>query len=247
MEYLEGINLDSILEGNTISKVGNVILLAQGFLNKYREDRVGATIDIMHDVLVAVAELHKNGYVHRDIDPSNVMLTSLDSVKIIDFGISRNMNASADGHIHKLTAYGTIMGKMAYAAPEVVKGYTDMHNFSTDVYSLGIMMYQLAVGELPFIGDSQMVRDAQVNKLVPVENISHWGLSELVRKATEKDQLNRYQNAQEMLDAFEQLKEQGNKPEELPIKSDVSVPTWLWGVVPVVGVVLGIILGLLMF
>lgn len=247
MEYLEGINLDSILEGTTTSKTGNVVPLAQGFLNKYKEDRVGATIDIMQDILIAMAELHQKGYVHRDIDPSNVMLTASDNIKVIDFGISKCMNAGTDGHIHKLTSYGTIMGKMAYAAPEVVKGYTDMHNFSTDVYSLGIMMYQLAVGELPFIGDSQMVRDAQVNKLVPVENISHWGLSELVRKATEKEQLNRYQNAQEMLDAFEQLKEQGNKPEELPIKSDVSVPTWLWGVVPVVGVVLGIILGLLMF
>lgn len=149
-----------------------------------------------------MAELHANEYVHCGIDPSNAMLTTMGTVKVIDFGISKCMKEGADDLMHKLTPYGTVMGKMDYAAPEVIKGYTDLHNYSTDVYSLGIMLYQLAMGELPFVGDMDSVRYAQVNTPVPASNIPHWGLSELVRKATEKKQADRYQNAQEMLHAF---------------------------------------------
>lgn len=271
MEYLEGVNLDSVLEGKVTTKTGENVPLAQGFLNKYKSDRIGATIDIMRDVLVGVAELHANEYVHRDIDPSNAMLTTMGTVKVIDFGISKCLKVGADGMMHKLTSYGTIMGKMDYAAPEVVMGYTDKHTYSTDVYSLGIMLYQLAMGELPFIGDSQFVRDAQVNTPVPAENIPHWGLAQIVEKATQKDQANRYQNAQEMLDDFDRLKNQcespvpvkkGKKRNAQTIKTTTSkqysqlssnyseeeapfvVPAWLWATVPTIGVVLGVILGI---
>ena len=265
MEYLEGVNLDAVLEGTITTKSGDVVPLAQGFLSKYKADRIGATIDIMQDILVGVAELHNNEYVHRDIDPSNAMLTSMGHVKVIDFGISKCMKVDANGLMHKLTSYGTIMGKMDYAAPEVVMGYTDKHDYSTDVYSLGIMLYQLSMGELPFVGDSQYVRDAQVKMPVPVDNIPHWGLSELVRKATEKEQINRYQNAQEMLDDFLRLKDLSESP--VPVKSGkkskkkpsqltsptveeeqvVAVPAWLWATVPIVGVALGVIVGLFIF
>ncbi len=262
MEYLEGVNLDAVLEGTTTTKTGDIVPLAQGFLSKYKTDRIGATIDIMQDILIGVAELHANEYVHRDIDPSNAMLTTMGTIKVIDFGISKCMKIGADGLMHKLTSYGTIMGKMDYASPEVVKGFTDIHNYSTDVYSLGIMLYQLAMGELPFVGDSKSVQDAQVNTPVPVGNIPHWGLSELVRKATEKEQANRYQNAQEMLDDFYRLKNQSEAPisekkhkrkslQPTPAAVDddttFKVPTWLWATVPAVGVVVGVILGLLIF
>lgn len=248
MEYLEGVNLDAVLNGKITTKSEEVVPLAQGFWTKYKSDRIGATIDIMYDILVGVAELHNNGYVHRDIDPSNAMLTKFDTVKIIDFGISKNMNVGADGTLHKLTSYGTIMGKMDYASPEVVLGFTDKHNFSTDVYSLGIMIYQLAMGELPFIGDSQFVRDAQVKMPVPVENIPHWGLSEVVRKATQKEQENRYQNAQEMLEDFNRLKDKSESPEPTPVPTPtVKIPGWVWVAVPVAGIAVGALIGLLIF
>ena len=262
MEYLEGVNLDAVLEGTTTTKTGDIVPLAQGFLSKYKTDRIGATIDIMQDILIGVAQLHANEYVHRDIDPSNAMLTSMGHVKVIDFGISKCMKTDANGLMHKLTSYGTIMGKMDYASPEVVKGFTDIHNYSTDVYSLGIMLYQLAMGELPFVGDSKSVQDAQVNTPVPASNIPHWGLSELVRKATEKEQANRYQNAQEMLDDFYRLKDQSEAPisekkhkrkslQPTPAAVDddttFKVPAWLWASVPAVGAVVGVILGLLIF
>lgn len=262
MEYLEGVNLDAVLEGTTTTKSGDIVPLAQGFLAKYKTDRIGATIDIMQDILIGVAQLHANEYVHRDIDPSNAMLTTMGNVKVIDFGISKCMKVGADGLMHKLTSYGTIMGKMDYASPEVVKGFTDIHNYSTDVYSLGIMLYQLAMGELPFVGDSKSVQDAQVNTPVPASNIPHWGLSELVRKATEKEQANRYQDAQEMLDDFLRLKDQSEAPisekkhkrkslQPTPAVADDDatfiVPAWLWASVPAVGAVVGVILGLLIF
>lgn len=262
MEYLEGVNLDAVLEGKVTTKSGDVVPLAQGFLAKYKSDRIGATIDIMQDVLVGVAELHNSGYVHRDIDPSNAMLTTMDHVKVIDFGISKCMKVGADGTMHKLTSYGTIMGKMDYASPEVVLGYTDKHTFSTDVYSLGIMLYQLALGELPFVGDSQYVRDAQVKLPVPAENIPHWGLSQIVAKATQKEQENRYQNAQEMLEDFDRLKTQSEPPIEekkrkkkrsqitSPSKEKeelIKVPAWLWVTIPTVGIALGVVLGLFIF
>ena len=262
MEYLEGVNLDAVLEGTTTTKTGDIVPLAQGFLSKYKTDRISATIDIVPDILTGVAQLHANEYVHRDIDPTNAMLTTMGNVKVIDFGISKCMKVEPDGMMHKLTSAGTKMGKMAYAAPEVVLAYPDLHNYSTDVYSLGIMLYQLTMGELPFIGDSKSVEYAQVNTPVPVGNIPHWGLSELVRKATEKEQANRYQNAQEMLDDFYRLKDQSEAPisekkhkrkslQPTPAPTDddatFTVPAWLWATVPVVGAVVGVILGLLIF
>ena len=262
MEYLEGVNLNAVLEGTITTKTGEIVPRAQEFLSKYKIDRIGATIDIMQDILIGVAELHANEYVHRDIDPTNAMLTTMGNVKVIDFGISKCLKVGADGMMRKLTYVGAIMGKMDYASPEVVKGETDIHNYSTDVYSLGIMIYQLAMGELPFVGDMDSVRYAQVNTPVPASNIPHWGLSELVRKATEKEQANRYQNAQEMLDDFYRLKDQSEAPisekkhkrkslqPTIPVAEDnatFAVPTWLWATVPAVGAVVGVILGLLIF
>ena len=75
-------------------------------------------------------------------------------------------------------------------------------------------------------------------KQVEVENIPHWGLSELVRKATQKEQSNRYQNAQEMLDDFEQLKDLCDKPNEPKPQENsiISIPTWLWPTISIIGV-----------
>lgn len=259
MEYLEGVNLDSVLEGNITSKGGTEVPLAKSFLDSYRTDKTAATIDIMRSVLTGVATLHSNGYVHRDIDPSNAMLTTNGDVKVIDFGISKNMGAELSGHGHKLTSYGTIMGKMDYAAPEVVKGFTDKHNYSTDVYSLGIMLYQLLLGTLPFVGDSQYVCDAQVNVDVPVENIQHWGLAQVIRKATQKEQVNRYQDANEMLADFEAMKDMVENPNKgfkrkrsiSPVapkneEGNFKVPTWAWIATPFVGVALGALIGILL-
>lgn len=258
MEYLEGVNLDSVLEGNIFSKAGLEIPSAKAFLENYQIDKVGTTCEIMRGVLTGVAEMHQHGFVHRDIDPSNAMLTVSGDVKVIDFGISKNLQAELEGRNKKLTSCGTIMGKMEYAAPEVVTGDTDRHNYSTDVYALGCMLYQLSLGAVPFTGSLEEIRYAQVNIDVPVENITHWGLAQVIKKATQKDQANRYQDAAEMLADFEVMKDLVENPNkgfrrkhsisqiEDTEEGNLRMPTWAWIVTPIVGIVIGVLIGIVL-
>lgn len=243
MEYLEGVNLDSVLEGNIFSKADIEIPSAREFLEKYHTDKVFATCEIVRSVLIGVAEMHQYGFVHRDIDPTNVMLTASGNVKVIDFGISKNLQAELEGRNKKLTSCGTIMGKMEYAAPEVVTGDTDRHNYTTDVYALGILIYQLLYGNVPFTGKLEEIRFAQVNIDVPVENITHWGLAQIIKKATQKDQTNRYQDAAEMLADFEEKKDLVENPTE---ERNLKMSTWVWIVTPIVGIAIGVLIGIIL-
>lgn len=237
MEYLEGANLDSVLMGKLTNKHGDIVEIAQNFHTMYENDVVEGATFIMKQVLAGVAALHDCGYVHRDIDPSNVMLTNLGAVKVIDFGIAKQLHATSFPQYRELTHFGTVMGKMDYASPEVVRGQVDIHNYSTDVYSLGIMFYRLMTGSLPFTGTSQEVMDAQVNKPVPVQNIPDKKIRKIIEKATQKEQSKRYQNAQEMLDEL-LAADDDPKPEPKPF------PVWKYLAIGGASVLAGILLSI---
>jgi serine/threonine-protein kinase len=156
-------------------------------------------VNYMQQVLSALSYAHGRGVVHRDIKPANVMVTTVGVVKLMDFGIARS------GVESDLTRPGTSMGSLAYMSPEQVRGGTV--DARSDIYSTGVMMYELFTGRRPFQADSaygilnQQCNDAplppvEVNPLLPP------ALSDLILCAMAKEPANRFQNAQAVSNAL---------------------------------------------
>ncbi len=154
-------------------------------------------IDIMKQVASATAKAHSMGIVHRDLKPQNILVTDSGVVKIGDFGIASIQSLS------QVTQTDTIMGSLHYLAPEIARG--EKATIQSDIYALGIVLYELLRGSVPFNGESPVnialkhMRDdipsvREFNPSIPqsVENI--------IIKATAKNIKDRYQNANEMFE-----------------------------------------------
>lgn len=204
MENLGGVNLENLINGQLVDKFGIVCEYAKSLHQLYIIDRFAFVRKIMKNVLNGTRALHNAGFIHRDLDPSNIMITHDGQIKIIDFGISKNLGMASSIN-RRLTSAGSKMGKIDYSAPEMMTGDVDKHNFSTDIYSLGIMAYQLCVGELPFKGSMEDVLKAQMITPVPVDNISDPVFRQVIAKATKKEQADRYQSVDEWIADFERL------------------------------------------
>jgi len=177
MEYLPGITLRELLKEHRILTTEQ-------------------TFDIMEAVLSGLAAAHRAGIVHRDLKPENVMLADDGRIKIGDFGLARAVSAN--------TATGAaLLGTIAYLSPELVtRGTADARS---DIYAIGIMMFEMLTGEQPFKGEQpvqiayQHANDAvpapsEKNPRVPAE------LDELVQWATAKDPQDRPADARALLD-----------------------------------------------
>jgi serine/threonine protein kinase len=147
-------------------------------------------INYMQQVLAALSYAHSRGVVHRDIKPANIMVTSHGVVKLMDFGIAKS-------HVEQdLTRPGTTMGSLYYMSPEQVRGGTV--DARSDIYSVGVMMYELLAGRRPFVADSAYdILNQQCNVVPqpPVE-VNHQlpgPLSDLILCAMAKDPANRFQ------------------------------------------------------
>lgn len=206
-ELLKGVMLFDLLKGKTTDNSGEEILFAQELYKQYTEDKLHFALRIIKCVLSGVMALHDKGYIHRDIDPSNIMITYDGKVKLIDLGIAKPISdehiaSSADQH---LTAVGQFMGKAAYAAPELVVGDVAHENRTTDLYAIGILFYQLVTGHLPFQGATLEVLDMQLHQKMPLQEITSKAVRKVIAKATAKKQSERYATASEFRVAVEQL------------------------------------------
>jgi serine/threonine-protein kinase len=190
-ELLEGVMLDSILEGVVTDRYGRIVPLAQKLLADYQRNPDEFAAYIVRNVLAGLLALHNAGYIHRDIDPTNIMVTTDGKVKLIDFGIAKKVDVMA-AQKSELTTPGQFIGKAEYAAPELILGDTGHQNAYTDVYAIGILYYQLVVGSIPFEGSKYDVIECQLHKKVPVKNISSWQIREIIKTATAKKQSDRY-------------------------------------------------------
>ena len=195
-ELLIGVSLSDLLQGVVTDQMGNKIPYAQTLYKMYNDDPCLFAVTIVKKVLSGIISLHDAGYIHRDIDPSNIMITKDGKVKLIDFGIAKQISTLKTVD-RNLTTAGQFMGKPQYAAPELCLGDVKNHNKPTDIYSIGIMLFQLIVGHLPFEGSAMAIQTAHVQRKMPLHLIKDKGLRKIIQKATEKDCAKRYQSAAE--------------------------------------------------
>ncbi len=197
MEKLEGESLKQAISGQAM-----------------QTERV---LDISIQVADALAASHAKGIVHRDIKPANIFLCPTGQVKVLDFGLAKllhNVGTDSDGAAgaaadNSLTAVGVIPGTAVYMSPEQAR--SEEIDFRSDLFSFGVVMYEMSTGKKPFTGkNSLMTLDAvlhekpvppgELNAKVPVE------LEGIIGKAMEKDRKERYQSATQMKADLHQLK-----------------------------------------
>ena len=177
MEYVDGIELDQYI--NTIS--GPIV--------------ESELIPLFKQMLDAIGYAHKKGLVHRDIKPANILISKDGKVKVLDFGIAK-LKTDDQG----LTNAGVQVGTIAYMSPEQVRA--EEVDFQSDIYSLGVTLYQMAVGKAPYLNSK--VFDTQlkiVKDPLPKAQEIYPGVSDklenIIQKATQKDKRNRYKSCEE--------------------------------------------------
>lgn len=203
-ELLHGVSLIDILDGKCTDVRGKDIPYAKKLLNTYTKDPDHFTKVIIKNVLSGLMALHDAGYIHRDIDPSNIMITDDNHIKLIDFGICKQMDKLTT-HDKVQTVAGVFMGKPEYASPELALGDIKHQDQTTDIYAVGILMYQCLIGHVPFDGTRFEILDKQVKVKIPVKNIRNVRLRRIVEKACDKKQELRYLSSAEMRVAIESL------------------------------------------
>lgn len=203
-ELLEGVSLDKMFEGKLTDQQGHFVPFAEKLFKDYQQDVNHFAVEIIKNILSGLMTMHDAGYIHRDIDPTNIMITTDGHIKLIDFGIAKKMN-SLTTHDKHLTQAGQFVGKPEYAAPELVLGAINEQNQTTDIYAVGILLFQCIVGRVPFEGDRSDILQKQLHAPLPLKLIKHKGLRAVVAKATEKSRAKRFQSAAEFRVALERI------------------------------------------
>ncbi len=185
MEYIEGITLKNYMTRRGILSLPEILSYSEQILN-------------------ALAHAHAKGIIHRDIKPQNIMLLKNGIIKVMDFGIAKLPNAET------VTMTDKAIGTVYYISPEQASG--KQIDRRSDLYSLGVLMYEMSTGQLPFTADSPVsvalmqvndiaVKPREINPEIPI------GLEQIISRAMEKEPDVRFSSAEEMLKQLIKLKE----------------------------------------
>jgi len=206
-------NIVNVLDVSTQDEINYIVMeyvkgkTLKEVIREFGKLNYETTIKIGTQIAKALDCAHKNKIVHRDIKPQNILVTEEGLIKVTDFGIAKSVSSET------LTNTTTIMGSAQYFSPEQAKGAPI--DARTDIYSLGVVMYEMATGKLPFEADSPVsialkhiqeepVPPKQINSRIPDS------LNKLILKAMEKDANKRYQTAREMINDLQKIKEDPN-------------------------------------
>ena len=209
MEYIDGITLKEYIE-------------REGVL-KWKE-----ALHYTVQTLRALQHAHDKGIVHRDIKPHNIMLLMDGTIKVMDFGIARF------ARFETKTISGKVIGSVHYISPEQACG--DVTDHKTDIYSVGVMLFEMLTGRLPFEADAAVsvammqvsknpVRPREINDTIPE------GLEEIILKAMQKDTKQRYQSAAEMLRDIDEFKKNPSIQFSYKYLNNDEMPTRHFGAV----------------
>ncbi len=188
MEYVDGTNLKELIKKD-------------GALDEQK------AISIVKQIALALSEAHSKKIIHRDIKPHNIMVTKDNMVKVGDFGIAKAVNSST------ITSVGAVMGSVHYFSPEQARGgYMDERS---DIYSLGIVLYELLTGKVPFSGETPVnVALKHIHSKVELIEEDFAGVSKdsqnLILKMTQRNVDKRYKNVGELISDISRLEQ--NKP-----------------------------------
>ena len=202
MEYVSGEDLKSMIRMS--SQLG-----------------LGTTINIAKQVCEGLAEAHRLGVVHRDLKPSNIMIDKEGNARIMDFGIARSLKAKG------ITGADVMIGTPEYMSPEQVEAKeVDQRS---DIYSLGVILYEMVAGRIPFEGDSSLsiaIKHKTEEPLDPRKFNTQLSedLSRVILKCLEKDKVNRYQSAEELQSELQNIEKgipttERKIPERKPLTS----------------------------
>ena len=183
MEYIEGITLKEYIENKTFS---------------WKE-----AVHFVTQILRALQHAHDKGIVHRDIKPQNIMLIQNGNIKVTDFGIARFSRSETR------TMSENAIGSVHYISPEQARG--DITDDKADIYSVGVVLYEMLTGQVPFQSDSSvsvaiMQLQAEPKRLREINDTIPEGLEQITMRAMQKNKSDRYQSAAEMLLDLEEFK-----------------------------------------
>lgn len=203
------------VEGETF--IAMAYIEGENLVKRIERGPLGITeaIDVAIQVSEGLQSAHESGVIHRDIKPANIMLTRMGHPVIMDFGLARLSGTT------RMTKTGTTMGTVAYMSPEQIKG--DKIDHRTDIWSLGITLYDLLTGRLPFSGDYDaallyaIVNEAhtpitQINKTLPPE------VEQVIGKALQKNVEDRYPTMQEMIADLKKIRRRYGTGTHRPIE-----------------------------
>jgi eukaryotic-like serine/threonine-protein kinase len=194
-------------------------------------------LPIFQDILRGLAFAHSKGVIHRDVKPSNVLIDSQGRARIMDFGIAILAGAGEK----RVTATGATVGSPWYMSPEQIQRPREL-DLRTDIYSLGIVLYEMLAGDVPFNGETDFsVQEQQIHEAPPNLHQKHPEISEelaeTVVKAMAKNPAGRFQNCTEFL---ERIQEYEIKQRPIPVSSRKLQKPLLWGLAAMLVVSLGI-------
>lgn len=207
---LSDANIVNVLDVGTQDDIDYIVMeyisgkTLKDLINYSGKLNYNTAIKIALQIAKALDCAHRNNIIHRDIKPQNILVTEAGEVKVTDFGIAKSTDSQT------ITNTTSIIGSAHYLSPEQAKGtYID---FRSDIYSFGIVLYEMLTGKLPFEGDSPVtvaLKHLQ-EEPVPPKNINSAipdSLNKLILKAIQKEPIKRYQNAKEIIQDLQKIQE----------------------------------------